>query len=149
MSDTTLFFLDPHHSWSASWDPPGGPEWDFTAHAQDDAMRNQLSAYSLFPFEFNRPLDGTIVRIPLRTGAQARKSAIRDQETTILDVQSSMEGFATEVHQGGLLFLKSVGKVSLSVDDEKLASTEIANKTEVAEYVHVAVVDIVVKEADC
>ena len=133
MSDTTLFFLDPHHSWSAAWDPPGGPEWDFTAHVQDNAMINQLSAYSSFLSEFNRPLDGTIVRIPLRTAAQAGKSAIRDQRTTVSDVQSSMEGFATEVHQGGLLFLKNVTKVSLLVDDKHLAITEVMNTSEVFE----------------
>ncbi|MCJ1388929.1 hypothetical protein MMC18_001780 [Xylographa bjoerkii] len=131
--DRTLFFLDPHHSWSASWDPPGGPEWDFTAHAQDDAMKNQLSAYSSFLSEFDRPLDGTIVRIPLRTAVQGRESAIRDQETTVLDVQSSMERFGTEVHQGGLLFLKSVTKVSLFKDYRHLASTEVMNKSEVVE----------------
>lgn len=96
-------------------------------------MINQLSAYSSFLLEFDRPLDGTIVRIPLRTVAQAGKSAIRDQRTTISDVRSSMEGFATEVHQGGLLFLKNVTKVSLSVDDEHLASTEVTNKSEVFE----------------
>ncbi|MCJ1433205.1 hypothetical protein MMC27_002564 [Xylographa pallens] len=133
VSDRTLFFLDPHHSWSASWDPPGGPEWDFTAHAQDDAMENQLSAYSSFLSEFDRPLDGTIIRIPLRTAVQSRESAIRDQGTTVLDVQSSMEGFGTEVHQGGLLFLKSVTKVSLYMDENHLASTEVMNKSEVVE----------------
>ena len=96
-------------------------------------MRNQLSAYSRFLLDFNRPLDGTIVRIPLRTVAQAEKSSICDQRTTISDVRSSMEGFATEVHQGGLLFLKSVTKVSLSVNDEHVAITEITNKSEVSE----------------
>ena len=96
-------------------------------------MKNQLSAYSSFLFELNRPFDGTIVRIPLRTAVQARESAIRDQETTTLDVQSSMEGFGTEIHQGGLLFLKSVTKVSLSMDDKHLASTEVMNKSEVVE----------------
>ncbi len=96
-------------------------------------MRNQLSSYSSFPFEFDAPLDGTIVRIPLRTAVQARKSAIRDQETTISDVRDSMEGFATEVQQGGLLFLKSVTKVSLFVNDDRLGSTEVTNKLEVNE----------------
>lgn len=94
-------------------------------------MINQLSAYSSLLLEFNRPLDGTVVRIPLRTAAQAGKSAIRDQRTTISDVQFSMEGFATEVNQGGLLFLKNVTRVSLSVDDELLGITEITNKPEV------------------
>lgn len=96
-------------------------------------MKNQLSAYSSFPFESNCPLDGTIVRIPLRTEAQGLKSAIRDQETTISDVLSSMEWFAKEVQEGGLLFLKSVTKVSLSVDGKQFASTEVTNTSEVVE----------------
>jgi sacsin len=115
------------------YDPPGGPEWDFTDKGEDDAMSNQLSAYSLFPFEFNSPLDGTIVRIPLRTAAQAKKSDICAEETTISDVRSSMEGFATEIHHGGLLFLKSIMKVSLSIGMKHLASTEVTNKSEVIE----------------
>lgn len=96
-------------------------------------MRNQLSTYSAFPFEFNRPLEGTIVRIPLRTAVQAQKSHIRDQETTLSDVEDSMKGFAIEVQRGGLLFLKSVTKVSLSMDGKLLASTEVTNSSEVVE----------------
>ncbi|MCJ1404884.1 hypothetical protein MMC11_008110 [Xylographa trunciseda] len=129
----TLLFLDPHHSWSATWYPPGGPEWDFTAHAQDDAMKNQLSAYSSLFSDFNRPLEGTIVRIPLRTALQAQESAICDEETTISAVQSSMEGFGREIYQGGLLFLRNVIKVSLSVDMEQLTSTEVVNTSELTE----------------
>lgn len=96
-------------------------------------MKNQLTAYSSFLHRFDCPFEGTIIRIPLRTPLQAQESAIRDQETTILDVQSSMEGFGTEIRQGGLLFLRNVTKVVLSVDDKCFASTEVMNKSEVVE----------------
>ena len=96
-------------------------------------MKNQLSSYSPFLFDFGQPFDGTVIRIPLRTEAQARRSAIHDQDTTISDVQLAMEGFASEIQHGGMLFLKNVLKVSLFIDHNHLASTQVENKSEVVE----------------
>ena len=111
-------------------------------------MKNQLSAYSSFILDFHRPLEGTIVRIPLRTAVQAQKSAIRDQETTVSDVQSAMEGFAREIQHGGMLFLKSILKVSLFINDKHLATTEVVNKCEVMEYILINMVNFVLDQAN-
>ncbi|KAI9812928.1 MAG: hypothetical protein M1827_004446 [Pycnora praestabilis] len=131
ISGSTLLLLDPHHSWSSSFSVPGGPCYDFTQCPNDQAMGNQLAAYSSINYSWEQPFNGTIIRIPLRTQSQADCSAIRKEHTTNVEVHSSMESFALEMRLTGLLFLKNVQEVTLFVDKELLASTKVINGVEV------------------
>ena len=91
-------------------------------------MINQLQCFSLFGTEWEHPFGGTIIRIPLRSASQARRSEISEVETTTDDVQNSMDSFADEMGSSGLLFLKSVQRIVLSVDDEQLNEVEVINR---------------------
>jgi len=122
-----LLFLDPHHSWSRGFDPPGGPEYDFPVSATDEAMTNQLRCFSLINTEWQQPFQGTIIRIPLRNALQAKRSEISTKETTTDDIAHSLNSFAEEMGSDGLLFLNSVQRIVLSVDDKQLNEIEITN----------------------
>lgn len=67
---------------------------------------------------FSKPLDGTIIRIPLRTKAQAERSKIVQKEVTIQDITNALSVLGREVREGGLLFLKHVRRMVVRVDDE-------------------------------
>ncbi len=125
LSGSTLQFLDPHHSWSRIFDPPGGPDYDFPIFAEDEAMANQLECFSHVNTEWKYPFEGTIIRIPLRNASHARSSKISSKVTSIVDIQSSMDNFANEMGSNGLLFLKSVRKIVLSIDDQRLDDVEL------------------------
>ena len=131
MSDSTLLFLDPHHSWSRNFDPPGGPDYDFPASANDNAMANQLHCFSLINSEWGCPFDGTIIRIPLRNTSQAEWSEISTKEASTDDIQRAMNSFANEMGSNGLLFLKSVQHIELSVDNQRIDEVEVLNKHDV------------------
>ena len=64
------------------------------------------------------PLNGTIIRIPLRTKAQASESKIVQTEVTVQNIKDALGLLGREVRQGGLLFLKHVRKMTVRVDDE-------------------------------
>lgn len=128
LSGSTLLFLDPHHSWSRTFDPPGGPDYDFPASAKDEAMANQLRCFSLINSRWECPFDGTIIRIPLRNMSQAKWSEISSKEASIHNVRYSMDSFAGEMGSNGLLFLRSVHRIVLSVDDQRLDEVEILNR---------------------
>lgn len=91
-------------------------------------MRNQLLCFSLLQKEWAHPFPGTIIRIPLRNPSQARRSEISNRETTKEDVQNVLDSFAKEMGSNGLLFLKSVRHIILSVDDEQLSEVEVVNR---------------------
>lgn len=128
LSGSTLLFFDPHHSWSRGFNPPGGPEYDFPASATDEAMANQLHCFSLINTEWQHPFRGTIIRIPLRNASQAKRSEISKKETTTGDIERSLNTFAEEMGSDGLLFLNSVQRIVLSVDDKQLNEIEVTNE---------------------
>ena len=72
-----------------------------------------------------RAYDGTIVRIPLRTKAQAEKSKIMSREVTAHEIIAALSILGREVKQGGLLFLKHVQKMSARVDDKVMWGVEM------------------------
>ena len=80
LSNDTLLILDPHHSWTQGFNPPGGPEYSFVKDAHYPAMKNQMEAFSTIIKDFSTPYPGTVVRIPLRTPAE--HSEISDRVTT-------------------------------------------------------------------
>ena len=96
-------------------------------------MINQLRCFSLLGTEWEHPFDGTIIRIPLRSASQARRSEISKVETITNDVEDSMNSFADEMGSSGLLFLKSVQRIVLSINDKQLNEVEVINRNELTE----------------
>lgn len=94
-------------------------------------MGNQLEAFSQINNVWSAPFDGTIIRIPLRTKSQAAKSDIRRVETTIEDVMKSMDGFAAEMGLNALLFLKSVQRIVLTLNQKQLHEVKILNLVDI------------------
>jgi hypothetical protein len=90
-------------------------------------MLNQLDGFSLLGRDWQQPFKGTVIRIPLRSSLQAGRSEICSKETTIIDIKDSLDSFANEMGSNGLLFLKSVRRIVLSVNDEQLSEVEITN----------------------
>ena len=68
--------------------------------------------------DFSKPLDGTIIRIPLRTKAQAAQSKIVQKEVTVQDIIKALTVLGREVREGGLLFLKHVRTMLVRIDDK-------------------------------
>ena len=81
-----------------------------------------MSAFQTVMTSLDRKLDGTIIRIPLRTQAQAVKSEISDdRETTASEVLDVLRSFASEFGKSGLLFMRNIerleiGSASMSVE---------------------------------
>ena len=90
-------------------------------------MTNQLHCFSLINTEWQLPFHGTIIRIPLRNASQAKRSEISTKETTTDDIEHSLNSFAEEMGSDGLLFLNSVQRIVLSVDDKQLNEIEVTN----------------------
>ncbi len=83
-------------------------------------MQNQMKAFSILMESPEKPLvEGTIIRIPLRTQAQAEVSEISDQPTTVSDIQQVLECFATEFRDG-LLFMRNLEKLKIEFDNKSI-----------------------------
>lgn len=108
MSDDQFTILDPHQEWSE-----GGDRFNFVEGAADPGIKNHIAAFQRILTNPNQPLDGTIIRIPLRTKKQAIESDISDNATTIQDVRKVLEQFAVEFGKNGLLFMKNVESISI------------------------------------
>lgn len=91
-------------------------------------MANQLRCFSLINLGWERPFKGTIIRIHLRNTSQAKRSEIFSKKASIHDVRYSMDSFAGEMGSNGLLFLKSVHRIVLSVDHQRLDEVEILDE---------------------
>ena len=86
-------------------------------HENDSVeLRNHLKTFDAFALDVSKPLDGTIIRIPLRTKAQAKESKIVQKEVTVPDIESALAALGREVREGGLLFLKHVRRMSVRID---------------------------------
>lgn len=98
-------------------------------------MINQLKGFSAIDeFEsFDKPLHGTIIRLPLRTDAQAKVSKISTRETDISDIEKSLTAFAQEIGIQGLLFLKSVQRIVINIDATRLHDIAVVNASEAAQ----------------
>lgn len=104
-SRSSLLLLDPHEGWSTHF-RPGGPTWDVVAHAGSTEIQNHMKTFQKLDIDATQPYDGTIIRLPLRTQAQARTSKIVDREATVDQISEALALLGKEVKQGGLLFLK-------------------------------------------
>jgi sacsin len=106
VSGKQLLILDPHYEWSQ-----GGPVYDFVDNSGDIAIQNHMKAFQTVMTHVDRQLDGTIIRIPLRTQAQAIKSEISDRETTVDEILNVLRSFASEFGESGLLFMRNIEKL--------------------------------------
>ena len=108
VSRERLLILDPHCEWSA-----GGPVYDFVKDSGDAAIQNHMAALGMVMNHLDRPLDGTIIRIPLRTKTQADASEISKRETTVSDLMEVLQSFAAEFGENGLLFMRNIEKLEI------------------------------------
>lgn len=108
VSRERLLILDPHLKWSA-----GGPVYDFVANSGEAAIRNHMAAFQAVMEHTDQSLEGTIIRIPLRTEAQARQSDISHNAITASKILEVLQIFASEFGRNGLLFMRSVEKLEI------------------------------------
>jgi len=108
VSRERLLILDPHCEWSR-----GGPVYDFVENSENIAIKNQMAALQAIMEHLDQKLDGTIIRIPLRTQAQAMNSEISNRGTTVSEVSEVLQSFASEFGDNGLLFMRNVEKLEL------------------------------------
>ena len=111
VSRERLLILDPHREWS-----PGGNVYDFVENSGDAAIKNHMAAFQDVIECPSQRLDGTVIRIPLRTAARATKSKILTRETTASELREVLRLFASEFGDNGLLFMKNVGKLEISAN---------------------------------
>lgn len=83
-----------------------------------EELQNHLATFKAFSIDTSVPLDGTIIRIPLRTKEQASESKIVQKEVTVQNIKDALALLGKEVRQGGLLFLKHVRKMRVRVDGQ-------------------------------
>lgn len=122
-----LLMLDPHEGWSRdSADvEPGGPTFDVVENESNPVLQSHLATFSACKMDPDPYLNETIIRLPLRTKAQAERSKIVLTETTTDNVYRTLEHFSEDIEQGGLLFLKNIRRITMRVDDTTLFDAQI------------------------
>ena len=119
--------LDPHKTWSRAFSPsdPGGPMWDVVKERHSAEIKNHIKTLGAFDLDYTRSNSETIIRIPLRTQAQASISKIFQQETSIQNIKDALAGFGQEIQEGGLLFLKHIRKITIRLNHDVVLSAQI------------------------
>ena len=120
-----MLFLDPHERWSRDTQEPGGPAWDLVKNSECVEIQNHIKTFEAFNIDRAQAIDATIIRIPLRTQAQAKTSEIVKREITVEDIKNALEHFANEIREGGLLFLKHIRKVIIRVDKSIVLTAQV------------------------
>lgn len=87
--------------------------YDFVEDYKEAAIKNQMAAYQTVMKHLDQPFDGTIIRIPLRTPAQAKKSEISNKATTTSELVEVIQTFASDFGNNGLLFMRNIEKLEL------------------------------------
>lgn len=124
-SRNLLLLLDPHEQWSVDSGQPGGPTWDVVKERGNKEIQNHLQTFRAFNLDVSREINETIIRIPLRTKAQAITSKIVGREITIEEIKDALYQFGREVKEGGLLFLKHIQKVTVRINDDVIWEAKI------------------------
>jgi hypothetical protein len=83
-----------------------------------------MKTFSKLGLDPREPLNETVIRIPLRSEAQAVKSTIFSLRVDASSIRQALEEFGLELREGGMLFLKHVRKVVVRIDDEVLLAAE-------------------------
>jgi sacsin len=121
-----LLILDPHEEWST-----GGPVYDFVENSSNPAIQNHIEAFQTVLEHPDKPLEGTIIRIPLRTEVQAKKSEISSRKTTVLELRKVLQQFAVEFGDNGLLFLRNIEKIGIESSAGISIEIEIVNREKI------------------
>ena len=87
------------------------------------------SAFKLFAKDPQQSFHGTVVRLPLRTQEQAKRSKIIELAVTPDDVLKELKAFQKEVAES-LLFLKNIETIEFHIDNQLLGVAEITNGAE-------------------
>ena len=74
------------------------------------------------------PVEGTVIRLPLRTEEQGKESKICQRAAKVEDVREVIEKFIEALSDGGLVFLRSVESVTAWVDGEVVGKAEVVNR---------------------
>ena len=61
----------------------------------------------------DRRLESTVIRIPLRTEAQARQSDTSDKTITVSKILEVLQIFTSEFGHNGLLFMRNLEKLEI------------------------------------
>ncbi|RDL30678.1 Uncharacterized protein BP5553_10023 [Venustampulla echinocandica] len=123
VSRDRLLILDPHREWSE-----GGPVYDFAKDSGDAAIENQMAAFQSVMEHLDQPFNGTVIRVPLRTEAQATKSEISGRGTTVSEVAEVLQSFASEFGGSGLLFMRNVEKLEIKSADMSIGIQMVDRK---------------------
>ena len=120
-----LLLLDPHERWSVESGQPGGPTWDVVAGQECQEVQNHLKTFQALKLDVSREIDQTIIRIPLRTKAQALTSKIANREIVIKEIKDALDQFGREIRDGGLLFLRHIQMVTVRVNNDVIWEAKI------------------------
>lgn len=120
-----LLILDPHLWWSSGSENAGGPAWDVFENQDSLELQNHLKTFGAFDVDTSRGIEQTIIRVPLRTAAQAARSKIVNREIAVDEIRVALEQFAEEMKEGGLLFLKHIRSIILRIDNETISTIKI------------------------
>ena len=121
LSQNTFLILDPHQHWSIDVGQPGGPAYKLDSSLE---IGNHLRTFDTFDLDLSEGIAQTFIRLPLRTNHQAMKSEIVSREAKPDEIKEALDGFAQELRDGGLLFLKHVKKVTIKFDEKVFAQSE-------------------------
>lgn len=105
--------------------------YDFVADAENVEMKNQMSAFSAIFEKIDSAFQGTIIRVPLRTEAQAIQSKICNKATTVSDVEEVVKNFCSEFGTSGLLFMKHVERIRIAIGNTLAFDIKVANAEDV------------------
>ncbi|KAL8934279.1 MAG: hypothetical protein Q9216_005988 [Gyalolechia sp. 2 TL-2023] len=127
LSRQWLLFLDPHREWSQG---DGGPTYDFVECQDSLEMQNNLKPFKSATVDTSHAVDGTVIRIPLRTKAQAARSKIVNREISTEEITEALHELGQEIKAGGMLFLRHVRKVTAKINDTILWQAHATGATE-------------------
>jgi sacsin len=79
-------------------------------------MKNHMAAFQTVIEHLDQQFDGTVIRIPLRTQAQATESEISSRATTTSEVRDVLRNFSSEFGDSGLLFMRNIEKLEVRAE---------------------------------
>ena len=88
-------------------------------------IQNHLRAFRAFGLNHEEPLNQTVIRVPLRTAAQATRSKLFQLKIKTKEIEQALKEFGQEIKEGGLLFLKHVNRVIIRVDNDIIFDAKI------------------------
>jgi len=94
-------------------------------HRDSVEIQNHLKTFGEFSLDRDQALSQTVIRIPLRTAAQAARSKLFQLKVDTREIRQALQEFCQEMKDGGLLFLKHIRKVIVRVNSDVMIDAEI------------------------